>query len=182
MKTKTTTKTKVQALSLTALFSLLICLIAPVSIPLAGLVPISLATFAIYLSGALLVLLCAVLSVVVYIILGAAGLPVFSNWEGGLGKLVGVTGGYIIGYIPMVFIISFFSRRFSKKYVLPLSMVAGTAVLYIIGTAWFMFQTKNPLSSALSACVLPFLPGDAAKIAVASAFALSLKKILKGRV
>ena len=173
---------KTQSIAVTALFTALLCIISPISIPLAGIVPVSLATFAVYLSGAMLETKSAVLSVVVYIILGTAGLPVFSNWEGGVGKLVGVTGGYIIGYIPMVFIISFFSRRVPKKYMLPISMVAGTVVLYIIGTAWFMFQTKNPISSALSACVLPFLPGDAVKIAVASVFVLSLKKILKARI
>ena len=163
---------------MTAIFSALLCVLAPLSVPLGGLVPISLATFVIYLASALLDVRSSVLSVIVYILLGAVGLPVFSGWQGGVGKLLGVTGGYIIGYIPMAFVISIARSRFSRKWALPVSMICGTLVLYVIGTAWFVFQTENPILSALSSCVLPFIPGDAVKIALACGFSFALKRPL----
>ena len=163
---------------MTAIFSALLCVLAPLSVPLGGLVPISLATFVIYLASALLDVRSSVLSVIVYILLGAVGLPVFSGWQGGVGKLLGVTGGYIIGYIPMAFVISITRSLFSRKWALPVSMLCGTLVLYVIGTVWFVFQTKNPLLSALSSCVLPFIPGDAVKIALACGFSFALKRPL----
>ncbi len=162
-----------------ALMTALICIAAPLSIPLTGMVPISLATLTVYLAGALLGAKQGTIAVALYILLGAVGLPVFSGFEGGVQKLVGVTGGYIIGYLPCAAIVGFAVNKWGEhKWVYPVSMVVGTLVLYAIGTAWFMFQTKVNLASAMASCVIPFLPGDAAKIVVATVLGVALRERL----
>ncbi|MGN0468761.1 MAG: biotin transporter BioY [Acutalibacteraceae bacterium] len=170
---------KIKSICVTAVFAAIICIMAPFSIPLQTLVPISLATLAIYLTAGLLDWKNSVSAVVVYILLGAVGLPVFSSFTGGLQKLVGVTGGYIIGYIPLALIVSLMCGKIKGKWVYPVSMIIGTVVLYAIGTAWFMFQTKTAFAAAMASCVIPFLPGDAVKIAAASAVSIPLRTRLE---
>ncbi len=169
---------KIKSLCVTAIFTAVICVIAPFSITVGSLVPLSLATFAIYLTASMLDFKNAVSAVLVYILLGAVGLPVFSSFSGGLQKLAGVTGGYIIGYIPLVILIALLLKFKRKVWMYPLSMVLGTAVLYAFGTAWFIVQTKTTLASALASCVVPFLIGDAVKIICASAIATATRKRL----
>ncbi|NLT12968.1 MAG: biotin transporter BioY, partial [Clostridiales bacterium] len=94
--------------------------------------------------------------------------------------LVGPTGGFLIGYIPCALIIGLLVDKLEKKlWIYPVSMVLGTAVLYAFGTVWFMVSLKYTLAAALVACVVPFLPGDAAKIVLASVIAPALRKLLK---
>ena len=100
------------------------------------------------------------------------GLPVFSNFEGGIGKLAGQPGGCLIGFILMAIICGLFnliqSDKVWLKYVFSfLGMVMGTAVAYAFGTAWFCFSTGTGLFAALLICVFPFIIGDLVKIVVA---------------
>ncbi len=148
----------------------MLCVIAPFSVPL-GAVPVSLATFVIYMASAVLGAKRALAAVSLYIALGAAGLPVFSGFEGGASKLCGVTGGFLLGYIILAAVAGFIIEKFSGKAKYPLAFALGTAFCYALGTAWFMFLTKLSLNAALGVCVLPFLLGDVLKIAAASAFA-----------
>ena len=162
-----------------AIFAALICVAAPFQIPLPGLVPISLGTFAIYLTGAMLGGKRGTVSVCVYILLGAVGLPVFTGFMGGFAKLLGPTGGYIIGYIPLVLLTGIFSDMPSKKHwTMPVGMVLGTVALYAFGTAWFMIMNGSPLETALMNCVVPFLIGDTIKIVLSTMIALPLKSRL----
>lgn len=170
----------------TAIMAAIICVCAPFSIP--GLiVPISLATFAVYVAGGVLGAKRGALAVLVYILIGAVGLPVFSGFSGGLAKLFGVTGGYIIGYIPCALLSGLLYDRVKKIWALPLGMAAGTAECYIFGTVWFILSTTlaagRPLTGAAVAaavmnCVVPFLVGDAIKIAAACAVVIPLKNEL----
>ena len=89
-------------LVLCALCAAVTCILAPISVPLAGEVPISLATFAVLLSGILLGGRFGAISQLVYVLLGSVGVPVFAGWTGGIGITLGVTGGYIIGYILVI--------------------------------------------------------------------------------
>lgn len=163
----------------TALFAAVLCVLAPLTIPLEP-VPLSLATFAVYLMGAVLDWRQAAAAVCVYILLGAVGAPVFSNFTGGAHKLLGVTGGFIFGYLPCAVITAVLSRRFgARRWRYPLAMLCGTAALYLCGTAWFIAAAKSALKAALMACVVPFLPGDAVKIILACALAPALKKRLE---
>lgn len=156
----------------TALFAAIICIMAPFSLNV-GLIPISLGTFAIYLAGGFLGGKKGMTAVGVYILLGAIGLPVFTGFSGGFAKLLGVTGGYIIGFVPLVLITGIFAEK--NKALLPLGMVLGTLACYAFGTVWFMALTKSELVPALMSCVVPFLIGDAVKIAAASAICIPLK-------
>lgn len=170
----------VRSMIFTAIMAALICIAAPFSVPI-GLVPISLATFAVYLAGGLLGAKRGALAVVVYILIGAVGLPVFSGFAGGFAKLLGVTGGYIIGYVPCALLSGLLYDRTRRVWTLPVGMVLGTLACYIFGTAWFLIATADgaitgaSVVSALMMCVVPFLPGDAIKIAAACALAMPLR-------
>lgn len=155
-----------------ALFAAIICIMAPFSLSV-GVIPISLGTFAIYLAGGFLGGKKGIVAVCVYILLGAVGLPVFTGFTGGFAKLLGVTGGYIIGYIPLALITGIFAEK--NKALLPLGMILGTLACYAFGTAWFMISTGSELVPALLSCVVPFLIGDAIKIAAASAICIPLR-------
>ena len=163
----------------TALFAAVICVVAPFSLSI-GPIPVSLATFAVYLAAGTLNCKSCVLSVVLYVTLGAVGLPVFTNFEGGFHKIAGVTGGFIVGYIPCAAAAGIITGAFGKKlrsYVF--GMAAGTVLLYAFGTAWFIIQTKTSFRASLLLCVLPFLPGDAVKIAAASVIAPRLQRAIR---
>lgn len=162
-----------------AIFAAIICIAAPFSVQI-GPIPITLATFAIYLAGAILGGKRGMIAVIVYIMLGAAGLPVFSNFNGGFAALLGPTGGYIIGYVPLVLITGIFAEMNSKKHrtMMVIGMLLGTVALYTFGTAWFIIMTGSSLGRALALCALPFIPGDALKIVCVTAIALPLKERL----
>lgn len=179
METSGETKQKMGIHSFTriALVTAVICVLAPLALPV-GPVPISLATLAIYLGLYLLDWKEAALSCAVYILLGAVGLPVFSGFMGGFAKLVGPTGGYIIGYLPMAALGGFVISRSRNRLIRFLGLAAGTAVLYVLGTAWFCFVTKATLAAGISGCVLPFIPGDLLKIAAAMLLGPQLKQQL----
>ena len=157
---------KVKDMTLTAVMAALICIAGPLTIAV-GPVPLSLATFAVYLAGTVLGKKWGTAAVGLYLLIGIIGVPVFSGFSGGFQKLAGVTGGYLIGYLPCALFSGLGAEQAEKegrKWILPAMMVLGTVILYVIGTAWFMIQTGNALGAALGLCVLPFLPGDAAKI------------------
>ncbi len=173
----TTPKFKLKDLTLTAVFAALLCVISPFTIPI-GPVGISLATFGIYLSGAVLGPKKAGIATAIYLLLGMIGLPVFSGFMGGIQRLAGPTGGYLVGYIPMAAITGFFAERSKKFALLPIGMALGTALLYALGTAWFCMMSGTEIIPALTVCVIPFLPGDALKIACASVLGSRLKKLV----
>ena len=151
-----------------AIFAGIMCIVSPVSIPI-GIIPITLSTFAIYLIGGLTKKYIGIFSTIIYIFIGIIGIPVFSNYTGGIGSILSVTGGYIIGYIPCVFIISTITSINKEKIILyPISMLIGTLICYIIGSLWFMFQTKNSLQETILITIIPFIIFDFLKIIVAS--------------
>ena len=160
-------KQKLRLLTRGAVVTAALCVLAPFSIPLAGMVPISLATFVLYLSVYILDWKLASLSCLVYLLLGTVGMPVFSGFSGGLGKLLGPTGGYLIGYLPMVLIAGYILSKTRSRGIHFLAFVLGTAVCYAFGTAWYCFAMATPLPAAMAACVLPFIPMDLVKIIVA---------------
>ena len=169
---------KVKDMTLTAVMAALICIAGPLTIA-AGPIPLSLATFAVMLAGAVLGKKRGTAAAGLYLLIGIIGIPVFSGFSGGFQKLAGVTGGYLIGYIPCAFFAGLGAERAeaeNRKWLLPAMMVLGTAVLYTIGTVWFMVQTKNSLGTALGLCVLPFLPGDAVKILAVALLTVPVRK------
>ena len=163
---ETTKKNKTYLLVCAALMAAVLCILAPLSLPI-GPVPISLATLVVYLMTYVLGSRMATVSCLVYLLIGLAGLPVFSGFSGGPSKLFGPTGGYLIGYLFAAFIGGLFIEKFPRRIPLHiLGLVLGTAALYFVGTCWLAFQLQLSASAALAAGVLPFLLGDALKIAV----------------
>ncbi len=156
-------------LVLTAMAAAVLCVLAPLSIPLPMTpVPLSLTNLILLFAVYLLPWKWAWASCLVYLLLGAAGLPVFSGFGGGLGKLTGPTGGYLIGFLLQVPISGLFVERFrSRKLLCALGMALGIAACYALGTAWLAFQMHISLGAALLAGVIPYLPGDALKIIAA---------------
>ena len=150
-----------------AVMTALICVVGPLSVPI-GPVPIAFANLAIFLALYVLGWRNGTICVVLYILIGMANLPVFSNFSGGLGKLAGATGGYIIGYIPMALIAGYFIEKKDNRIIKIVAMVVSTIVLYTLGTIWFCAVTHNTVEAALGLCVLPFIPGDLVKILLVS--------------
>ena len=171
-----TERNRVFMLVMTALTAAVFCVVGPISIPI-GPVPISLMTLVLYLSVYAVGYRCAVVACVIYLLLGLVGLPVFTGFQGGIGKLAGPTGGYLIGYIPMMVIggigIALAQKKKTSSHAIfmrvteAFGLIIATAVLYVFGTAWFVISTGTPVGASLALCVVPFLPGDAVKIVVA---------------
>lgn len=170
----------VQKMCIIAMFVALMCVLAPISIPIEP-VAITLATLALYLIGAVFSWKIALPIIALYLLLGLAGMPIFSKFQGGPQVLLGPTGGFLIGYLPCVLIESLLISRFKKKvWIYPLAMVLGTVVLYAFGTGWFLIYGKGnyDFAKALTLCVVPFLPGDAVKIVVATLTGYRLRKFV----
>ncbi len=172
---------KLKTIAYVGVMAAFICVIAPLAIPI-GPVPISLATFAVMLVSCVSDWKLGLAATAVYIVLGAAGVPVFAGFSAGLQRLVGVTGGYIWGYLLLSLATGLIcSGRPGKFAVYPASMALGTALLYLCGTIWYCAVTRSSALAALSVCVVPFLPGDAVKIAAASAAGFRVRKIISGK-
>ena len=173
---------QIRSAALCALFAALTAALSQIAVPL-GAVPLNLALFAVYCAGALLGAKRGALSLLVFTALGAAGAPVFALFRGGLAVLTGPTGGYILGYIPAAFLTGLFIDIFCKDkkraYVYPAAMLAGLFVCYALGTAWYAYSTKTGITAALTTCVIPFLLGDALKIAAASAVTYKIRPLVR---
>jgi biotin transport system substrate-specific component len=167
-------------IALIGLTTALICVLGPFSIPLPGLVPISLTNLAIYFTIYALGMKYGTISYCIYLLLGLVGLPVFSSFSSGPAKLFGPTGGYLIGFIFLALICGFFIDRWaSKMYLCFLGMVLGTVVCYAFGTAWLAYLMNLTFYKALWAGVIPFIPGDLAKIIIAMLLGPQIRKSLK---
>ncbi len=159
-----------------ALCAALLAVCSQIYIPI-GPIPINLALFAVWMTAALLGRNYGGISVLVYILLGAVGVPVFAGAKGGIQVLVGPTGGYILGYLIAVVVCGSVIGRGKQQFVrYPIAMVIGCILCYAFGTAWYMISSHTALVPALVACVLPFLPGDAVKIALAGVISYRLNK------
>lgn len=166
-----------------ALFACLMAICSWISIP--GEVPFTLQTMGVFLAIGLLGGKRGTLAVLVYILMGVIGLPVFSGFSGGIGKLVGVTGGYIVGFLASALVMWAMEALLGKKkWVLALSMVIGLLVCYAFGTAWFMVLYTSSkgaitLGAVLGMCVIPYIIPDVIKIAVALLLTNILKRFVK---
>ena len=176
--TQTLRTTNTYAMAVTALMTAVTCILAPLSIPI-GPVPISLTNLVIYFSLFILGTKKGTISYLIYLLIGLVGIPVFSGFTSGPGKLFGPTGGYLIGFIPLALIAGFFINHFHNKKALSfLGMILGTAVCYALGTSWLAIQAHMGFQAALMAGVIPFLPGDFIKMILALLIAPQIRKQL----
>ena len=168
---------KVYMMTMTGVMAAITSVLAPLALPV-GPVPVTLVNLVIYLSLYLLGGRLASISCLIYILLGLAGMPVFAGFTGGAGKLLGPTGGYILGYLVMAVVSGVFVDRFSSRILHGMGMIIGTALCYGLGTAWYCFSAQTTPAAALALCVFPFIPGDVIKIGAA----LTLGPILRERL
>ena len=181
--TTQTTRSKTYDMVYIAVFAVLIAICSWISIPMT--VPFTLQTFAVFLAVGVLGGKRGSLAVLVYILLGAVGIPVFAGFSGGIGVLLGNTGGYIVGFLFSALVMWLIERFCGRKtWVLGVSMVVGLIVCYAIGTVWFMVvYAQNAgavgLATVLGWCVIPFIIPDLVKIALALALSKRLGKVLK---
>lgn len=171
-------KISTQQLVRIALMAAVLCILGPISFPLAiSAVPVSLSILGIFLTLVILNPFEATIAILIYIALGLVGMPVFSNYTGGVSKLFGPTGGYIIGYIPLALIAWFFIKKFNRK--LPFmcaGLVIGTAACYLLGTAWLAISAGMSFKAALFAGVIPFIPWDIAKLVISILVGLPVRR------
>lgn len=163
-------KIKTKQMVLIALMTAVTCVLGPLSIPLPfSPVPISLTNFAIFLAIFVLGMENGTISFIIYLLLGAVGVPVFSSFRGGFQVLAGPTGGYLIGFIFLALIMGFALDHFDRKLVPTIiGMIIGMVVCYAFGTVWLAKLLSLSFKEGLMMGVIPYLAGDVAKIIIAA--------------
>lgn len=180
---KETQKLRTVDIAYIGVFVALMAICSWISIPTT--VPFTLQTLGVFLAIAILGWKRGTIAVVIYILLGAIGVPVFSGFSGGLGTILGTTGGYIVGFLLSALITGAIMHFFGKKIpVMIIAMLAGLIACYALGTVWFMqVYAKNngaiTLATTLGWCVFPFIIPDCAKIAVAIILDRRLSRFVK---
>lgn len=158
-------------MTLSALFAALMAICAWISIPV-GDIAFTMQTFAVFLALGLLGGKWGTVSILIYLLLGTVGMPVFSGFQGGFGVLLGVTGGYLWGFL-FSGLTYWTLERFGKLF----ATIAGMAVCYLCGTAWFLHWSGGGIELVLLRCVVPYLIPDIIKLALALRLSRRLSKI-----
>ncbi len=151
-----------------------------------GPVPIYLSNLFIYLAGLLLGSRWGLASVGVYLLAGVCGLPVFAGGTAGIGRLVGPTGGYLVSFLPAVWLIGRVAEKSEKMEIRMifdvLGMICGTIIIYALGVTWLKIVTGMTVGKAVAAGMIPFILGDALKIAAAATIAKALRPLVAGHL
>ena len=151
---------------------------AYIAVPI-GAVPIVLQSLFILLSGLLLGSTWGVAGVGIYLLAGALGLPVFAGGAGGIGRFLGPTGGYLLGFLPAVYVIGLISEQKKQSTLIDITaMLCGTIIIYACGVSWLKVLTGMDLKKAVAVGMIPFLIGDALKIAAAVFIARSVRPVI----
>ncbi|MBU1343387.1 MAG: biotin transporter BioY [Proteobacteria bacterium] len=163
----------------TSLFVAFIAIGAFIAIPV-GPVPIVLQNMFVLLAGIILGPVWGLVCVAVYLLIGLAGLPVFAGGTSGIGKLFGPTGGYLLGYLPCVFVTGSISKGLGKKMSSDMiAMLIGSLIVYAAGVPWLKVVTAMTFEKAIAVGMVPFLIGDALKIVAAAFIAKTLRPVIK---
>ncbi len=165
-------------LVLTAVFAAVIAVLSQIAVPLGFTpVPVSLGTVGVFLAAGLLRFPGGVISVIVYLLLGVVGLPVFANFGSGIGTILGPTGGFLFGYAVASLVMGAILSKNAKTVSVVISLIFASLVIYGCGIVGFMASTGSDLVTTLAATVIPFLPGDIIKIAVCTVPIARLRKV-----
>ncbi|MCL2568760.1 MAG: biotin transporter BioY [Oscillospiraceae bacterium] len=168
----------IRDLCLISVFAAMIIALSPIPIPLPGGIPITLATFIIPFTGAVLGPKRGAIAALVYILLGAAGLPIFSSFRGGLGMLIGPTGGFLLTFPLLAWIVGFFAERNHRLW-LAVGLVLGFVVNFSAGILYFSFVMQSSLHAAFMATTAPFLLVEPLKMCAVFLLAPTVRKALE---
>ncbi len=170
-------KLSTKEIVLCSLFAAIISILAQISIPLPfTTVPLTLLVFGVSLTGLVLGSRLSFISVSIYLLLGAIGMPVFANFQAGFSVLFGPTGGYLLGLPLMVYIIGHFKDSYNSNIMVSLGLILGLVVVYITGTMMFSVITGNTIMQSISYCVAPFVLVDILKLVLAYTVSISVSK------
>lgn len=167
-----------------AMFAVLITVCSWIAVPTS--VPFTMQTFAVFAAVGVLGGRRGTLAVAVYLLMGAIGLPVLAEFTGGLGIMLGSTGGYLLGFLLAALAMWAMEAALGRgKWVLLSSMILGMFIYYAFGTAWFMVvyaRQSGPVGlwTALAWCVFPYILPDLLKIALAMSISQRLRIFVKG--
>lgn len=176
---KKTKTLEVREMCYIAMFTAVIAIMAQISIPLPLGVPLTMQTFAITLAAVVLGAKFSTYSTVIYLLLGAVGVPVLANFSAGLDKFVGPTGGFLISFPIMAFIIGYGTEHkdmFKGAFVV--FLILGTIANYVVGVAMFCALTHSSVATGITACVTPFIPTAIIKAVLASYVGFIIRKRL----
>lgn len=163
---------------LIAMFSAIMAVCSWISVPTT--IPFTLQTFGVFCTMSMLGGKKGFFSILVYILLGAVGLPVFSGFSAGFSALTSYSGGYIWGFLFLALVFWGTEKILGNKlYIQIISLIVGMAVCYLCGTLWFMFVTKSGFIYGLSACVAPYVLFDLLKLAFAVVISMRVKKYVR---
>ena len=163
----------IKSIALIPLFTAFIAVCSFITVPFT--IPFTMQTFGVCLAVGLLGGAKGTAAVLLYIAVGAAGVPVFAGFKSGIGALASPTGGYIVGFIFIALIVWASEKISEKFYVRIIAMCVGMIVCYFFGTAWFCkLYSEKSFAEALMICVVPFILPDAAKISLC---ALIMKRV-----
>ena len=172
------TQSSTRSLATAALLTAVTAVLAQVSIPLPVGVPITLQTFAIALCGYFLGCRCGLFSVAAYLLLGLAGVPVFASFQGGMGVLFGPTGGFLLGFLPMVLLCGAGMKSGRSPAIGILLGIRGLALCHLCGAAQCSAVTQSSLARSFAVASLPYLIKDVLSVGAAYFFALLLRRRL----
>ncbi len=179
MNIKNASSTKSYTLTVTALMAAATAIMAQIAIPMPAGVPMTLQTFAVTLAGIVLGPKLGALSMLVYVLMGGVGLPVFASFRGGLNMLIGPTGGFLLSFPLMALIIGLGVKYIKEKPILFWTfLILGTVLNYVVGTAMFCLSTGSSVSAGLAACVIPFIPTTIIKAILGGILGIRLRTAL----
>jgi len=177
-------KDKIRDICFISVFTAIIAASAQISVPMPAGVPFTMQTFAVLLAGVILGAKRGAAAAFIYIALGAAGVPIFSSFRGGLGVIFGATGGFILSFPPMALCAGVFSGvspgklGLRKPFLTAFGLILGAAVNYTCGLLMFCAVTSSGFGEAAALCVAPFILPDIIKMVLAGGIGASVKKIL----
>lgn len=169
----------IQDLCLISVVTSILIIMAQISIPMPLGVPMTMQTFAVMLAGILLGPQKGTLTIIIYLLLGAIGLPVFSNFRGGLQCLIGPTGGFLFSFPIMALLTGFGAKYLSRRRIIfILTLISGNIINLLCGTVFFSILQKIPFSAAATTCLLPFIPATLLKIILVAIVGPNIRKRL----
>lgn len=168
-------KTRTQDICSIAIMAAVTAVMAQISIPMPMGVPMTMQTFAVTLAAIILGAKRGALSMLIYLLIGSVGVPVFAGFSGGFQNLIGPTGGFLISFPIMAFIIGLGMNHHKNKGMFILFLTLGTLSNYVVGVLMFCVITHSPVMAGISACVVPFIPTAIIKAVVATLLGFQIR-------